>query len=81
MEMFLQLLKDVKKNLNTQIRDKFLGQFIWNNEHSQYKNKTLSFENWIRSESLFIKHIFDENGELYNLMYFTQILVKKNNIL
>mgnify|MGYP000527767340 FL=1 len=70
-----------QKNVNTLNRDEFLSQFIWNNNLFQYENKPLCFENWIKSGILYVKDIFDENGEFYDMMYFTQKLVRKNNIL
>lgn len=71
----------IQKNVNTLNRDEFLSQFIWNNNLFQYENKPLCFENWIKSGILYVKDIFDENGEFYDMMYFTQKLVRKNNIL
>lgn len=68
-------------NVNTLNRDEFLSQFIWYNNLFQYENKPLCFENWIKSGILYVKDIFDENGEFYDMMYFTQKLARKNNIL
>ena len=65
-------------NLN---RDNFLSMFLWNNRLLQYKSKPLCFKNWIKSGILYTKDIFDESGEMHDILYFSNRIIKKNNIL
>lgn len=61
-------------------RDEFLTEFIWNNNLFTYKSKPLCFQNWIKSGILYVKDIFDADGNLYDINYFSNIIKKKNNI-
>jgi hypothetical protein len=82
LEVFNALNKSKKtKQFNLLKRDEFLSEFIWDNNLFQYKSKPLCFENWIKSGILYVKDIFDEQGSLYDINYFSRVLNKKNNIL
>lgn len=70
-----------QKVIGNLTRDEFLSQFIWNNRLFQYDSKPLIFNNWIRSGILYVNDIFDETGELFDITYFSNKLIKKNNIL
>ena len=62
-------------------RNEFLSQFIWNNKLFTYKSKPLCFTNWIKGGILYVKDIFNKNGELYDISFFTNALKKNNNTL
>ena len=44
----------------------FLTQIIWGIELFKVKNTPLNFKHWIQSEIIFVKDLFNENGELLN---------------
>lgn len=80
-EVFIVLNKCKKlRYVNYLKRDEFLIEFIWNNNFFIYKLKLLCFENWIKSGILYVKDIFDVDGNLYDINYFFSIMKKKNNI-
>lgn len=68
------------RQVNHLKRDEFLTEFIWNNNLFTFKSKSLCVENWIRSGILCVKDIFDADGNLNDLNYFSNIMKKKNNI-
>lgn len=47
----------------------------------QYDSKPLCFYNWLKGGILYVKDIFDETGEMYDITYFSNKLVEKNNII
>ena len=42
--------------------DSFFEQPLWNNKYFIYKGKTVCFTRWIKSNILYAKDIFNENG-------------------
>ena len=62
-------------------RNQFFKEFIWNNYLFKYDSKPLYFENWIKSGILYIKDMFDNDGNFYSIEHFYNILERKNNIL
>ena len=42
--------------------DSFFQQPLWNNKYFTYKGKTVCFTRWIKSNILYVKDIFNENG-------------------
>lgn len=74
------LCKKEKKYCNLK-RDEILTEFIWCNSLFKYKGQTICFVNWIKDGILYVKDIFDENGEIYDISYFMNLLRKRNNIL
>lgn len=80
-EAFTALNKCKKwRQVNHLKRDEFLTEFIWSNNLFTFKSKSLCVENWIRSGFLCMKDIFDADGNLYDINYFSNIMKKKNNI-
>lgn len=71
----------IQKSVGSLTRDEFLSQFLWNNKLFQYDSKPLCFYNWLRCGILYVKDIFNETGEMYDITYFSNKLVKKNNII
>ena len=66
------------KNLSS---TKFLLQPIWNNVLFTYKDKTLFFQNWVKSNILYVKDIFKDDGTLKTLNDHQDILLNKSNLL
>ena len=64
------------KNLSS---TKFLLQPIWNNVLFTYKDKTLFFHNWVKSNILYVKDIFKDDGTLKTLNDYQDILLNKSN--
>ena len=60
---------------------KILFEFIWCNSLFKFKANTLCFENWLKVGVLYVRDLFDQNGNMYDLSYFMNILTKKHNIL
>ena len=46
--------------------DNFL-QPLWNNRYICYKGKSLCYTNWIKSGIVYVKDMFDENGNFRTL--------------
>lgn len=47
----------------------------------EYKEQIICFVNWIKDGILYVKGIFNENRETYDISYFMNLLRKRNNIL
>ena len=62
-------------------KDEILSEFIWCNSLFKFKANTLCFENWLKVGVLYVRDLFDQNGNMYDLSYFMNILTKKHNIL
>lgn len=64
----------------------FTKQPLWNNNIFEYKEKSICFKNWINSNFLLLKNMFNNNGELKKMHYFSSgwtdksILVCENSI-
>ena len=56
-----------------------MQQPIWNNKQICFKGKTIEFTNWIKSGVLYVKDLFDENGNFIDLAYLSNVLHNKNN--
>ena len=56
-----------------------MQQPIWNNKQICFKGKTIEFTNWIKSGILYVKDLFDENGNFIDLAYLSNVLHNKNN--
>ena len=56
-----------------------MQQPIWNNKQICFKGKTIAFTNWIKSGILYVKDLFDENGNFIDLAYLSNVLYNKNN--
>ena len=50
------------KPINNLSNFEFLTQPLWGNEYFKFKNKHLYYRNWIESNIIFIKDLFDKNG-------------------
>ena len=50
------------KPINNLSNFEFLTQPLWGNEYFKFKNKHLYFRNWIKSNIILIKDLFDKNG-------------------
>ena len=79
MDAFIKC-KKVKnvKNCNT---DEFLQEIIWNNNIFLHKSEPLCLQNWMSSGIMYAKDIFDENGRIHDITYFSNLIKKKHNIL
>ena len=59
--------------------DNFLQQPLWNNRYICYKGKSLCYITWIKSGILYVKDMFDENGNFRTLEYISTVLTCKAN--
>ena len=50
------------KPLNNLSNFEFLTQSLWGKEYFKFKNEHLYYRNWIESNIIFIKDLFDKNG-------------------
>ena len=57
----------------------FIQQPLWNNEIFGYQEKSISFKNWIDSNILYVKDLFNYDGEFKKLHDFSNVLVNKSN--
>ena len=79
-EVFLSFNKCKKEIPYSQISsDNFLQQPLWNNRYICYKGKSLCYTKWIKSGILYVKDMFDENGNFRTLEYLSTILTCKAN--
>ncbi len=53
-------------------------QIILNNEFITFKNKTILFQNWIKSGLIYINDIIDDQGKISE-NYIINKLIKKSN--
>ena len=67
------------KILNQFSSNEILHEPIWNNKIFTYKNKTLFFENWIKGQILYVKDLFDAQGNFKILDDFADVVLIKNN--
>ena len=79
-ELFVSFNKCKKEIPCSQISsDNFLQQPLWNNRYICYKGKSLCYTKWIKSGILYVKDMFDENGNFRTLEYLSIILTCKAN--
>ena len=79
-EVFVSFNKCKKEMPCDQISsDNFLQQPLWNNRYICYKGKSLCYITWIKSGVLYVKDMFDENGNFRTLEYMSTILTCKAN--
>jgi len=57
----------------------FLTQPIWSNTYFTVKGKSLCFTNWIDSGIVWVKDLYDENGNFITAQYLFHILKCKRN--
>lgn len=57
----------------------FAQQPLGNNTLFVHKGKSLFFKNWVMSKILFVKDLFNKNGEFKTLQELSNDLKKKNN--
>ena len=76
-EVFSALNECKHKTLVTDF--KILSQPIWLNDLIRFNGKLLFYTNWIKSGILYIKDLFDNNGNFHDINYFSNILVNKSN--
>ena len=48
----------------------FIQQPLWNNEIFEYQEKSISFKNWIDSNILYVKDLFNYDGEFKKCMMY-----------
>ena len=68
-------IKPIHKLANVEM----LSQVIWGNEYFKTKNKCLFFINWIPSDIIYVKDLFDANGEWISEKEILNKLSKKYN--
>ena len=69
------------KNVKDHNTNEFLQEIIWNNNIFLHKSEPLCFQNWMSCGILYAKDIFDENGRIYDITYFSNLIKKRHNIL
>ena len=57
----------------------FFTNSIWGNHIIMTGNKCIIFKNWVKANIIYIKDIFDENGNFLNEQYITNILPNCSN--
>ena len=68
------------KNINDKLNIvHFIKQPIWSNEKFSYRGKSIYFPNWLKSNILYVKDLFTDNGVLKTPEDIMRILVNKNN--
>ena len=48
-------------------KDEILSEFIWCYSLFKFKANTLCFENWLKVGVLYVRDLFDQNGNMYDL--------------
>ena len=59
--------------------DLFLQQPIWNNLYFIVNRKPLLFRNWLHSGIMYVKDLYDNDGNFHSIMHFQDIIVNKSN--
>ena len=67
------------KSMNQYSSNEILHEPIWNNTIFKYRNKTLFFENWSKGGILYVKDLFDIDGNFKTLEEFSDSVLTKNN--
>ena len=67
------------KTLNQFSSNEILHEPIWNNKIFTYKNKVLFFENWVKGQILYVKDLFDAQGNFKILDDFADAVNTKTN--
>ena len=67
------------KTLNQFSSNEILNEPIWNNKIFTYKNKVLFFENWVKGQILYVKDLFDAQGNFKILDDFADAVITKTN--
>ena len=68
------------KNINDKLNIvHFIKQPIWSNEKFSYRGKSIYFPNWLKSNILYVKDLFTNNGVLKPPEDIMRILSNKNN--
>ena len=67
------------KSMNQYSSNEILHEPIWNNTIFKYRNKTLFFENWSKGGILYVKDLFDIDGNFRTLEEFSDSVLTKNN--
>ena len=78
MDAFIKCKK--VKNVNDYNTDEFLQEIIWNNNIFLHKSEPLCFPNWMSCGILYAKDIFDENGRIHDITYFSNLIKKRQNM-
>ena len=55
------------------------SQIIWGNEYFKNKNKCLYFKTWVHSNILYVKDLFDANGQWIPETEIMKRLINKSN--
>ena len=59
--------------------NELLNEPIWNKKNFTYKNKVLFFENWVKGQILYVKDLFDAQGNFKILDDFADAVITKTN--
>lgn len=59
--------------------DNFAQHPLWNNNLFQYICQTMCFKNWIASNIVYVKNVFNENGVLKALQEFSDSVPNRSN--
>ena len=59
--------------------DEFLQRTIWNNVYFKTNVKSLNYPNWIKSNILYVRDLYNEDGKFKSINVFANILVDKSN--
>ena len=68
-----------KKPMHQYSSNEILHEPIWNNTIFKYRNKTLFFDNWSKGGILYVKDLFDIDGNFKSLDEFSDSILTKNN--
>ena len=79
--LILQETLPWNKYIHVEYLEWLFEHVLWNNKLLQYKSIPSCFKNWIQSRILNTKDIFYESGEMHDILYFSNRIIKKNNIL
>ena len=59
--------------------DEFLQHTIWNNVYFKTNGSSLNYPNWIKSNILYVRDVYNEDGKFKSINDFANILVNKYN--
>ncbi len=67
------------KNLENLNASDYLSEPLWLNNRFKIKGNPIFLSNWVKSQILYVKDIFNENGDLINANVLQRVLVNKTN--
>ena len=71
-------IKNANKSPQIQTFDQIRKQILWGNQEIKYLRKSLFFQEWVKSNILFVNDLINENGEIAENVIYNKLTNKSN---